>query len=231
MSRHGDLALGFVARGRKAAQAGQDAKSQPAAGAGSEKPGDAQRRSPPSGAVSVDPQTHALAQTLRRLAPRWSLLEVLAKLEDRPWPSAGQLAVDLEVAASTAARILNVLRRAGAAREVRLVDPEARQVECVVYLTAVLVDLGAAARFERELAVDPRVTRAVRVTGRYGYRIEAFHPDLDTAKRWFQQLVSSPAIGGGDLRIVKAVKTSQGHAFALLDEIERKRVVSSRSGA
>lgn len=230
MSRDGDLALGSVARGRKAAQAGQDSKSRPAAWAGSEKPDDAQRRSPPDGAVSFDLETRALVQALRRLAPRWSPLEVLAKLEDRPWPSARQFAAELGVAASTAARILNVLHRTGAAREVRLVASRARQFECVVYLTAVLVDMGAAASFERELAVDPCVTSAVRVTGRYGYRIEATHPDLDAAKRWFQQLVSSPAIGAGDLRIVKALKTSQGHALALLDETERNRVVSSRGG-
>src|SRR3990167_186533 len=117
-------------------------------------------------------------------------LRVMARLECRP-PLAGRDIADmLDVTEAKAWRITYQLRQRGIARTVAALKPRSGDVESITYLRGVWSDPAWPATIEAALLADSTVADAACVTGRFDYRVRAFHADTYGAHAWFRELLA-----------------------------------------
>ncbi|PVM84481.1 hypothetical protein DDF62_22385 [Caulobacter radicis] len=150
-------------------------------------------------------------------------LRTIARIEGRPKMMTRTIAAALGVSVTTAWRLIARFRAEGMIRNVAAIrrDERGGSVECVAYLDVITTRRAEIDAFEAALAVDPLVWSAVRITGPRDYRIQAFVPDLVSARVWYHALLSRPGVVNGELVIARTILERHCFAAAILGQEDR----------
>lgn len=147
-------------------------------------------------------------------------LRIVALIEGRPMLKGRDLADMLGVSSTTAWRILTRLETLGIIRQDTATGRELAggACECLAYLNAAWIDRAALEAFDRALETDHAIWSAVRIAGKFDYRVQAFHADVAAANAWFRRLLSRPAISGGKLVFLRTILDRPRFAAAVLGQ-------------
>ncbi len=115
---------------------------------------------------------------------------------------------------------LSMLRTQGVARVIAIVDPTAvgRPVQSVSLVRLHHHALGAIVDFETTCVTDPAITTAIRITGRYDYRLTTFHKDVRDAAAWTRALRDQDEVAAVDQRFVRTLFGDEIAGFPLRDD-------------
>ncbi len=143
---------------------------------------------------------------------------MVALIEGRSRFHGRDLARSLGVSSTTAWRMLSRLQVEGVTRQTAALrrDFAGGACECLAYLHGRWLRPGDMEAFEQGLIEDPATRSAVRITGGYDYRVQAFHPDIVVADRWFSHLLAQPGVAGGKLVFLQNVFDRPRYAAAIL---------------
>ncbi|WP_150131412.1 Lrp/AsnC family transcriptional regulator [Caulobacter mirabilis] len=143
---------------------------------------------------------------------------MVALIEGRSRVHGREVARRLGVSNTTAWRMLSRLQVDGVTRQAVALrrDFVGGACECLAYLQGRWLGPGDMEAFESELIGDPAAHSAVRITGGYDYRVQAFHPDIVAADRWFSHLLAQPGVAGGKLVFLQTLFDRPCYAAAIL---------------
>ncbi len=113
-----------------------------------------------------------------------------------------------------------MLRTQGVARVIAIIDPTAvgRPVQSVSLVRLHHHALGAIVDFEAACVTDPAITTAIRITGRYDYRLTTFHKDVRDAAAWTRALRDRDDVAAVDQRFVRTLFGDEIAGFPLRDD-------------
>lgn len=144
------------------------------------------------------------------------MLNLVAQLEGKPFPSGRALSVQLGVSQAIAFRIRAEIRERGIVRLVDLMTPPMQVCRSVVYLRMTSLQSEAMDALDHQLQSDVAVQTAVWISGPYDCRLTTIHADEITANAWFQRLLKDPAIIDGSLQFTQPIFDRHHYAAAIL---------------
>lgn len=141
---------------------------------------------------------------------------MLAKLEGRPLPRGQALADLLGVSPTTAWRLVRRLRRQGALRFVSTARLRPGICQCITYLKVDWAGLRSLDSLDDQLARDPAIMTADRITGGCDYRLLSRHADYQTADAWTRDIASHPSVARAETRLCASLWDRPHYAAARL---------------
>lgn len=165
-----------------------------------------------------------LAHAVRKAAPRLTdaELRLVAQIEGQPLLNLRAMAADLGLSPSSVWRVVTRLRRDGAIRYIAAVKAPDDGYAAVTYLSVRWVDPAACDRLEEVLRRDGCVRSAVRLSGRYDYRITTNHADARDADAWLRRLRDDPCVEHACQTFTRTLFDRPNYAAALLGSDHRQ---------